>query len=297
MSCRWDREREAYVDRESDQECKPSRDEYGDPMHHCAGKRSCSIHIRAGELTCPRCISRTRHTIRRIREIAPLMLPVAIGAGVNSEAANLAGPGTDPRGWSQRRLAMFSHLDTWQALGRITEDQHTHALALMPDDDELHPYALLTRWQLMLSEDYGQPLPAVMTVVSAADYLERNLARIANDEEQDYGLFHRELKACLDHMEAVLHTSLRPERGKRCPTCQEDQPEKLAPRLRRNYGHWCEDDGCEKVHYSLVLDKLSGEWVPDTSGDWWSCPAQPKNPRHQWTHESYRKWADERRAS
>ena len=42
--------------------------------------------------------------LRRIPQLAALMLPVALGVGVNSEAANMAGPAADPEAWSWRKV-------------------------------------------------------------------------------------------------------------------------------------------------------------------------------------------------
>ena len=268
MSCRWDRDREDYV--VDGEFCR--HDEYGDPTLHCTARTNCAQHIGYGELTCARCIGRARNDVRRIVNLAALMLPVAIGAGVNSEAANLAGPAADPRGLRERREAMRRHLDTWEALERITERQHLHALAVMPDDDEHHPYNVLTRWQMMLSEDYGHPLPAMLTTVGAGAYLERNLGMVAQDEEQDFPLLAGDLRRCRSHLEVVLGDAEKAEKGQPCPSCRDE--EKVV-RLRREWGHWCDRDDCERIHFA------------DDSGDRWTCP---RNDKHWWSEEHYRKY-------
>jgi hypothetical protein len=270
-TCKWDRDVEDYLT--DGKPCK--RDEYGDPTRHCTARRTCSQHVGWNEITCARCLSRTRQNIRRVVDLAPLMLTVALGAGVNSEAANLAGPSVDPRAWSERRVAMSRHLDAWTDLGRITERQHTHALAAMPEDDELHPYGLLTRWQAMLSEDYGHDLPERMTTTGAADYLDRNLGRIAQDEHQDFALLAREIRTCRHHLESVMRNSTRPERGAPCPACADQRPEQAAQRLTRTYGHWCDDLDCTRLHYD------------DDSDDVWTCP---RDRGHWWSEEDYRRW-------
>ena len=55
-----------------------------------------------------------------------------------------------------------------------------------------------------------------------------------------------------------------------CPMCATP-----APRLNREYGHWCEDEDCQKLHYA------------DDSGDRWVCP---RNRDHWWSEEDYRRW-------
>ena len=173
---------------------------------------------------------------------------------------------------------MRSHLATWERVGRITEEQHIHARAAMEDDDERHPYSVLGRWCLMIAEDYGHDLPT-LTVASAADYLDRQLARIANDPEQDWPLFAAEVRKCYRHLETVVALASHVERGAPCPDCTSEETG-VGPRLIRQYPHWCEDEACERIHYE------------DDSADMWVCPREPK---HRWTHEAYSNWIEERR--
>jgi hypothetical protein len=292
--CRWDREAGAYL--RDGEPCV--RDDYGDATRHCDARRTRSPPVRPGAHTCPRCIGRTRQDIRAIVLRAPELTPEALVGGVDSEAANLAGPASDPRGWSERVVAMSSHLLTWESLGRITERQYLHARATMEDHDELHPYNVLTRWHLMLAEDYGHPLPDVMTLSDSAAYLERILPRLAQDEAQDFPLFAREIRKVRSHLEAVLRDSTQPQRGAPCPTCAQKIAEarervdalleravfgeasadkRGAPRLQLEHGHWCEDGLCDRVHYPHDPDR-------------WVCP---RNREHAWEDADYRKWVDD----
>ena len=267
MSCRWDRDAQDYlVDGE------PCRvDEYGDPTNHCTGRR-CSNHIGQGELTCARCIGRARNDVRRIVELAPLTAVQALGTGVDSEAANLAGPGADYGVFSARR-----NLDRFWLMTNIPEVNLERAMRnLLPDDDEDHPYSVLTRWEFMLREDYDQQRDDPTSVASAGAYLERTLGRIAQDDEQDFALFASEIRHCRNHLEAVLRNSTRPERGAPCPDCRDDG---RVERMRREYGHWCDDLDCTKVHYA------------DDAGDIWRCP---RDRSHWRTHDEYVKWIEER---
>jgi hypothetical protein len=255
--CKWDRDAEDYLT--DGKPCK--RDEYGDPTRHCTARRTCSQHVGWNEITCARCLGRTRQNIRRVVDLAPLMLTVALGTGVNSEAANLAGPATDPEAWTWRKVA-------------ARQGRAWHA-SLIEDDDEHHPYSVLTRWQMMLSEDYGHPLPERMSITGAAAYLDRNLGRIAQDEHQDFALLAREIRTCRHHLESVMRNSTRPERGAPCPACADQRPEQAAPRLTRTYGHWCDDLDCRRLHYD------------DDSDDVWTCP---RDRGHWWTEADYRRW-------
>src|SRR4051812_11090213 len=269
--CRWDREQEMYL--RDGEPCKV--DDYGDPTHHCTARRSCGNHIGRGELTCARCIGRVRSVIRRIVELAPLALTRAIAAGVESDAANLAGPAADPRRWSDRRIAMNAHLLTWERLGRITEAQYGRAKGNMADDDDQHPYVVLTRWHMMFAEDYNHRLPDVMSISDSGAYLERVLHVVAQDPEQDFPLLRNETRKVLDHLEAVLQNSMKPERGAPCPECRD---EGRVLRLSREYPHWCDDEDCERMHYA------------DDSEDRWTCPRG-----HSRSHEDYQRWIEERK--
>ena len=138
---------------------------------------------------------RVRRNIKGIRDLAPLMHSVALGAGVNSEAFNLAGPAADVEQWSHRKVAAMKG-SAWH-------------VSLIEDDDEMHPYSVLTRWQMMLSEDYGHERPARMTTIGAADYLDGILGKVAQDESQEFALLAREVRKCYQHLEAVLRDSGR----------------------------------------------------------------------------------------
>lgn len=261
MNCKYDREAGTYL-----LDGEPCRvDEYGDPTNHCTATRTCTEHVGSNELTCARCLGRVRVTIRRIPDLAALMLPVAITTGVDSHAANLAGPAADPEAWSWRKIA-----------ARKGGPWH---LSLIEDDDEEHPHTVLSRWAVMIAEDYGHDLPT-LTVTSAADYLDRQLGRIAQDDSQDFPLLAREVRKCRRHLESVLATLAHKERGAPCPTCVGN--EEGSPRLVRHYPHWCTEPACCREHPT------------DDSGDVWQCP---RNPAHVWTHEAYEKWIDERKAS
>jgi hypothetical protein len=271
MSCRYDREREEYlVDGEP---CR--RDDYGDPTRHC-GSRCCSQHVYGQEIICARCVGRTRRHLRRAVELSPLAMFQAIGTGVNTEAANLAGPGVDPRDWSARRIAMMAHLLTWEHLGRITERQYGHARLVMEDDDTRHPYVVLTRWQMMIAEDYAHPLPDKLTIANAGAYLERQLGRIACDPHQDFALFADEVRKVARHLEAVIRNSIDPERGAPCPDCRD---EGHIERMTREYAHWCEDPDCENMHFL------------DETGDRWVCP---RDRNHWMTQAGYASWLQDR---
>lgn len=296
-NCRYDKAAEDYLLPDGEP-CKV--DDYGDPTRHCTARRHCSQHIGHGELTCARCIGNTRGNLRKVVSMSALMLPEALNAGVESTAANLAGPGADYGVFSARRNISKRWLDDhihqsardWcddedctQRHFKTAKGDRWHkrglenALAdLIEDDDERHPYSVLTRWQMMLSEDWGHDLPERMTITGAAAYLERNLSRLANDPEQDWALFAAEVRKVHSHLEGVLHNSRQPERGAPCPECR--LVGKVV-RMVRKYAHWCESEDCERFHFD------------DDSADVWACPA---DKAHWFTAEAYANYLEERGA-
>ena len=225
--------------------CKPCPE-----GRHCGHKRSCSWHIAEGELTCGRCLAGVRRDLRWIEALSALLLTAAMGDGVNSEAANLAGPATDAEAWMWRKIA-----------ARQGKAWH---MSLVEDDDEHHPARVTGTWARMVSEDYGHDMPSNAPLAWCVAYLDRTLHRIAHDDGQDFPLLGSELKKCRQHLEAVLHNDDRPERGAPCPACHEDGREK-PPRLTRVYAErWQADD-----------DRL----------DVWRSP---RDKGHSWSEYDYR---------
>lgn len=230
---------------------------------HCTAARNCNWHVAEGQLTCGRCIARARWDLRWLSTLAALLMPAALADGVNSEAANLAGPAADREAWTWRKVAMSWHTP-WDAL---------------EDDDEFHPHAVTGTWARMLTEDYGHDMPESANLTWCVDYLDRTLARVAHDPEQDFPLLARELRKSRQHLESVLHNDDRADRGAPCPTCREDGH---LLRLRREFSHWCDDEACERMHFH------------DDSADVWRCP---RNPEHWWTQQGYAELLSERQSA
>lgn len=220
--------------------CVP-RTDHGDPLSHCTARGRCTQHVPEDVLTCPRCLAKTRDTLVDIERMAADLVPEAIDKGVDSEAANLAGPAADPWAMQYRALSAMA--------GRIPP---------LEDDDSRHPLTVLGWWDEALREDYDQHTLTRLTVARAVEYLNGQLDRFAQDEEQDFPLFVREITACRSRLEAVLHDQRGPETGAPCHLCPEPQP---ALRLKR-------DDR-------------------DTSGasDRWTCPT---TQAHAWSDAEYR---------
>ena len=235
---------------------------------HCTQKRNCSWHVGEGQLTCGRCIAETRRDLRWIGPLASLLMPAALGDGVDSEAASLAGPVTDPEAWTWRKIAARANRHTGRAWH----------VSLIEDDDEHDPHRVTGTWARMLTEDYGHDMPERASLSWCVAYLDRTLHRVAHDDEQDFPLLSRELRKCRQHLEAVLHNDERPDAGAPCPTCRDDG---TFVRLRREYAHYCDDEGCERLHFT------------DDGSDVWRCP---KVREHWWTQQGYADMVAERKA-
>lgn len=245
------------------------------PGRHCTSRPSCTWHLATGELTCGRCIAGVRRELKWIGDAVALMPTAAMCDGVDSAAANLAGPAADAEAWTWRKVAARQGV-AWH-------------VSLIEDDDEHHPGRVVGTWQRMIAEDYGHD--PIGDLAGQLAYLDRNLHRIAHDEEQDFPLLRRELKKCRQHLEAVLHNDTKPEQGAPCPKCRPahrtdcDKPGCrgcVIVRLTRTFGHWCADEDCERLHFA------------DEGGDVWRCP---RDSKHWWTAKGYADLLDERRVS
>jgi hypothetical protein len=267
-TCRYDREADDYlIDGEP---CRT--DDYGDPTRHCTATRNCANHIGPGERTCARCISRTRTDVRQLSPLAALMWTVALAAGnVDTDAAMYAGPAADMDEYAENREAVIHHLDTEVERGKISERTYLKQLRHIATDDESHPANVLGVWSRMWAEAYGLTMPNTAYLSESVAFIEKNLHHVAQDHDQDFTLFAKEVRSCRVRMESVLRNSHAAERGAPCPTCNTP-----APRLQREYGHWCEDEDCDqRFHFR------------DDAGDRWVCP---RNRDHWWSEEDYRRW-------
>lgn len=254
-----------YVDGAYLRDGEPCRtDDYGDPTRHCQARPTCAQHVGPGEQTCARCLRRARADIRSIVTRTCELLPAALYGGtarnrgdVNSEPANLIGPAADVEAWSWRKVAAMQGR-AWH----VSQDE---------DDDDWHPFTVLTRWAWMVAGAYQLPEPDVWTIGNAANLLDRQLHRIANDKGQDFRQLAAEVKACRNHLDASLSIRKHTERGAPCPTCV-DAGVQGWQRLVREYAHWCNDEDCRKIH------------VADDSLDVWVCP---RDREHWWNPQGY----------
>lgn len=91
---------DGWVNR-SDEPC--TTDQHGNPTRHCKRNNRCGRHLEPHDEMCPVCVGKIRTNLLAVEELAALMEAEAMVAGVNSEAANLAGPWTNAVRWDWAR--------------------------------------------------------------------------------------------------------------------------------------------------------------------------------------------------
>jgi hypothetical protein len=223
----------------------------------------CASHVdhAAGIVTCPGCIRRARRDLAAIEDLHALMLPEAIEAGIDSEAANLAGPAASSE----------------QVEGkRGYEDARRGWCAYPRDAEDLHPYTVLGWWDLALRESYGPQSDLFITVNRARSFLDGLLAGMF-PHTREFEEFSKHIARCRNHLEAVLHDSRTPEQGRPCPRCAEAGDG--APRLQKRYAQHAGAKG-----YTSCPDPekcLTCQGANDT----WHCPHVGE---HWWTEHDYR---------
>lgn len=218
------------------------------PRTHCAMRGTCPNHVdvAVGEHTCPSCVGKIRTTLTRVVETVALMDGEAEHKGVESEAADLAGPSAN----------LVVH--KWRLVNAAKSGQAVEEI------DMLDPYSCLATYEdgIRFCLGHDQERPVSPTLSEAASYLDWSLTDLARDPE--YLRLMEELAAdsrrLLAYLEGVLRDSRTPERGAPCPTCSDatsDDEDRHAPRLVKRYAEH---------------DKTgaSDRWVcPDDNAHWW----------------------------
>lgn len=277
MTCRYDKDTDDY---HTDDGTPCRHDDWGDPTRHCTARRNCALHVGPSEITCARCLGRTRTNIKRLIELAPIyaLLEIEDTRG-DREALSLAGPvaylPTWDWRWTKRRGAVIDdYADKPELLKK-----HIDLLDAERDDDK-HPTLLLARWVNDLADVWNLKPPSLVNIATLGDWIDTKLGKFAQDPNQEFSRFASEVRDCLNHVEYRL--SLRGDRktiGVACPDCARDGHKS---RLVRLYSHWCEDPTCERVH------------VADESADIWRCP---RDHTHTWTPSEYSNYLEERRGA
>ena len=183
------------------------------PMDHC---RVCGIEHASG--ACANCRSAIRDSLDDVVRMCGSLPSEVVMRGVNGEAMNLLGPVSDPEA--------RQHWEASVLAGRIVPlECEARELAdvrrwLDTVDDERHPLLVLGSWSMIYRDglEHDEPTSRV-TVASEAAYLSRHLTEIAALEWVPFEDFARDLRACIAHMEQVLHDGEQIDRGAPCMTC------------------------------------------------------------------------------
>jgi hypothetical protein len=111
--------------------------------------------------------------------------------GVNGEAMMLLGPSANPEAWRNRAMsAMRGRVDA----GYLDDCR-----------DEAHPLWVLGTWEQLWRDHLDQPSDLRQTIGRAGDYLERQMHRMAEDDEVPFDDFAGDVRRCRSHLEAILH--------------------------------------------------------------------------------------------
>lgn len=232
------------------------------PERHCGlcGREHVTVDGRGDDQTCAACIGVVRHDLQRIEDMAAVTLIEATHRGVNSEAANLAGPvpasPDDFEAWGFKAMSA--------AMGRIPD--------LGPDP--VHPTWVLGTWEMLVREHYAQPTDERVTTSKARAYLDGHLHRLAQDPEFAFEELARDVRVCRGHLEDVLRFGERPDKGAPCPMCgravlvkdygsDEAEDRWVCPKCDQ---WWTEDDYRSKVGgiYLTVAEVLTAGQIAET---------------------------------
>lgn len=203
QTCRWDgRGKPRLLKTHIDDTCPSSCD----GCEPCGDKHCGTCGIQHVDLqTCPTCVGHVRDDLDAIEDMSTRLLGEAVYRGVNSEAANLAGPVANPEAWSHRA-----------ASARKGRAPH---ISLDEDDDLKHPLWVCGTWEMLVREHLEQPTEALMSIAAAKDYLHGHLTTLAQDEDFAFEEMAKDIRACRSHLEDVLREGEREERGEKCYMC------------------------------------------------------------------------------
>lgn len=221
------------------------------PEAHC---RVCGVIHSAG--ACPGCLDATRETLAEIRRMCGDLPDEAETRGVDGEALVLLGPVADPEA--------RGHLEASVAAGRVPADYLGEIVG------ESHPGWVLATWAMVYRDafDHDDPVNAVQ-LDQEAGYLDRNLTYAATWPHVPFEDFAKELRACLTHLEVVLHDSERGERANiSCFDCGGDLERKLGD---EGFEDVMTCRGCKRrytsaeYNFAVKADRIDkAEWLTDT---------------------------------
>lgn len=179
----------------------------------CRGCQPCAEpHCRVCGLThadgaCAECLAETREALRSIGRLCDALPEEVEHRGINGEAMMLLGPAADPEA--------VGHVQASIAAGRLPADYLDVA------DHELHPLFVTGTWDMIWRDalEHDEPTSR-LTLADAVAYLDRQMTYMASFEHVPFEDFARDLRACVTHLEAVLHDGEQVEKGAPCLTCK-----------------------------------------------------------------------------
>jgi hypothetical protein len=159
------------------------------------------------EQTCADCLNDVRSDLAEIVRLCDDLPIEAEIKGIDSEAANLAGPAADWETWH--------HVKASVRVGRLPEGWQETA------DHELHPLFVLGGWDAMVRDalEHDEPNERV-TITLAAAYVDRQLTYLAGYVDLPFEDLARDLRQCRAHIERVLHDGEQRDTGAPCMTCR-----------------------------------------------------------------------------
>lgn len=203
-NCRWmgtDRPRAVVGRHDADCDAEDCKGCAECPEEHC---RVCGIAHGRG---CAECLAETRGNLWEIVKLTGALPAEAIAKGVESEAAMLWGPATDWERWG--------HVQASIRVGRIPADWCEVA------DSERHPLYVLGSWDAMVRDVLEHEEPeSVVTIGEAARYIDMQLTYLAGFADLPFEDMARDLRACVGHLEAVLHDGIQRDTGAPCMDCR-----------------------------------------------------------------------------
>lgn len=212
------------------------------PERHCTvcNREHVTVDGRGTDQTCGPCLTTIRDNLREITTLTEHLLDEAINKGVNSDAADLAGPAIR----TYEGIEAFEYRRMSYLMGRIPQ----------LEQDDQHPLWILGTWETVVREHLNQPAnPADrITLPDARDYLDRQLFTIAHDPNFPVDELADDLKDCRNHLENVLHEGTRTETGAACPACG-------GANLVKDYGQDPDDE-------------IRWRCPRNSCGQWWSDP-------------------------
>jgi hypothetical protein len=177
----------------------------------CCGK----AHAKAA---CVDCLDDARSDLQAINAMSSSLPAEAAVKGVQSEAMMLAGPAADPEAWQHvamsairgRLCRCMSRRQLCPALfGKTCPD----AEYLEDNRDEVHPLYVLGEWEQRWRVFLNHPTDALVTVESAARYLDMQIGYMADQVEPEFDKFAGELRVCRVRLEDVIREGEREERS------------------------------------------------------------------------------------